>query len=186
MEIDVPIATQHLYDRKKGMLYGRALKRGREENSAGNAGGEGSVSGNGDVSNAKDGQQQQQQQQPVSYGLAGGFGVRVPGRTMRKGGGGGPKRVKAEDEEARMGVEGEDEGESGEEDAEGDGGWREAVEQGMVMDRMTLGGRIQKVKEGDPIYAVGIFHGGKIYLFHLTATACVPSSTLTARQMSCT
>ena len=110
VEIDVPVHSQMLYDKTKGVLFGRALKKSKV------------LEGGG------------------SYGLAGGFGVSALGRPR-------PKRQ----------AEGEEESE--ETDAEN---WEEMQKKGYVLDRMTLGGGMKVLGEGDPGYAIGVFKGGMI------------------------
>ena len=39
--------------------------------------------------------------------------------------------------------------------------FKESNNKGYVMNKITLGGRIIAFKEGDPIYAIATFHGGK-------------------------
>ena len=119
MEIDIPVHRRKLYDRRRGKLFGRALKESPV------------LAGGG------------------SYGIAGGFGISGGAGRGRKGKGkvegGGEGKGKGEGSGSKMEVDGKDE--EGEEEE--------------LMDRMTLSGRVQVVRKGDPSYAVGVFRDGE-------------------------
>jgi hypothetical protein len=78
-------------------------------------------------------------QQGGSYGMAGGLGIGGPPRLLR-----GDIRAQGPD--------------MSEEDLVRD--LEVSVAQGMVLDKLTLGGRISRPKDGEPLYAVGTFRGG--------------------------
>ena len=132
MEIDVPIVTHKNYDKDKGELYAEAIRQSAVLREGG------------------------------SYGMAGGFGV--------GGGGGGGRSRPVENEDADADEDelgSDDEGEEIEDDA----GEEEEDEEmpdvdapetrGPILDRITLGGRIERPKPYDPHYFIGTFRGGK-------------------------
>ena len=78
-------------------------------------------------------------QQGGSYGLAGGFGMSSQGRIKRED----QDFERMEDEEPSVRR------------------FEEARASGSVMEKITLGGRMNLPKSGGPIYAIGVFEGGE-------------------------
>ncbi|MCJ1327010.1 hypothetical protein MMC10_003676 [Thelotrema lepadinum] len=134
VEIDIPVHRRKLYDRRRGKLFGRALKESPV------------LAGGG------------------SYGIAGGFGISGGAGRGRKGKGkvegGGEGKGKGEGSGSKMEVDGKDE--EGEEEE--------------LMDRMTLSGRVQVVRKGDPSYAVGVFRDGELHLTRVAAICALQPS----------
>lgn len=83
-------------------------------------------------------------QQGGSFGLAGGLGV-----------GGLPRLVKLEERAAEAAVEEPTEEEMLE-------NYEGSVAQGRVLNKITHGGKIHRPKDGEPMYAIGVFRGGMV------------------------
>ena len=93
-----------------------------------------------------------------AFGMAGGFGMGHG--PIPVGAGAVPKGLKRSADE---GLGGENEWQEDAEDPDRPPrDYDDAVRRGMMLDKVTLSGRVRKSGDGDPIYAIGVFRGSTL------------------------